>query len=687
MGLVEIDTSLFFLINKGMQSAFLDVLMPFASNNMKYLFLLPALLLVLRERSKALAVLVMALVAVAIADSSGNLLKGLVARERPCVALHDVRLLVGLGPSYSLPSNHASNSFAVAISLLLLGRNAAGILSLVIAAVVGISRVYVGVHYPFDVAAGALLGGVAALLSIRLYAWAEKIYRSRSYAQALYLVILVMSFFRIYYILTGPFDLSPDEAHYWEWSRRLDWSYYSKGPMIAYLIHSGTAIFGNNVLGVRFFAVALSALGSMILYTLGKELRDERTGFVSALLLQVVPLYSVFGIIFTIDSPFIFFWILSLFLFRRAVCLSGEARSCGDAEDKISALRKSALIYWILAGASVGLGLLAKYTMAFFFLSAFLFMVSRKETRRNLFEKGPYIALLISAVVFSPVVFWNARNGWVSVRHTAGQAHLSDGLRLSMGNFFEFLGSQIGVITPVLAVMICMAVWKMRKEKEGPFLLWFSAPVILFFLLKSMQGKVQANWALAGYATAFIAFSLCYASEAAFSKKTVRVFVYSAISIALFVTVLAHLPAVPGLPFEKNPSKRLAGWKVLGREVSLAYEGISSSSPAFIFSDSYQVASELAFYMKGNPITYCVNLGRRMNQYDLWPGFENFTGYNAVFVVKDDWWDLPEPLVLAFARHEKIPLPIRTKSGYIVKFTLFKCYDFRGIKTRQAETY
>ena len=40
----------------------------------------------------------------------------------------------------------------------------------------------------------------------------------------------------------------------------------------------------------------------------------------------------------------------------------------------------------------------------------------------------------------------------------------------------------------------------------------------------------------------------------------------------------------------------------------------------------------MAFYVKGNPFTYCINLGRRMNQYDLWPGFENFIGYNAIFV-------------------------------------------------------
>lgn len=673
MNLPEIDTSLFFLINKGLQNGALDVVMPFVTDNAKLLFLPVVVWFLARERSRAWPLIVIAAVSVAFADGCGNVLKNVFARERPCAVLEQVNLLAGCG-GFSFPSNHASNTFAFAMAFWFLRRNLAGLLCVGIASLVAFSRVYVGVHYPFDVVAGALLGTAAAYGTIHLYKWAERIYETKAYRQALYFAILLFSLFRIYYILTGPFDLSADEAHYWEWSRRLDLSYYSKGPMIAYLISAGTALFGNNAFGVRIFAVALSALSSVLLFRLGKELYDEKTGLASALLIQVVPLYSVYGILFTIDSSFMFFWILSLFLFWKAMGPRGAATE------------KPSVLNWILLGISIGMGLLSKYTMAFFYVSGLLFMIFHRESRKLLATKNPYLAFVTSIVVFSPVIFWNAGNAWVTLKHAAGQAHLADGLALSVRYFFEFLGSQLGVVTPVLAVMIFVALWRLRKDKEGAFLFWFSVPVILFFVIKSVQGKVQANWALTGYATGFIAFSAHYIRDIASSRRSIKVLSAAAVLLAFTVTVVAHLPSLPGLPPEKNPVKKLMGWQELGKETDRLYAEISSAGPVFVFSDSYQVAGELAFYMKDKPVTYCINLGRRMNQYDLWPGFEKLIGYNALFVMEDDQ-DMPETVAAAFLRYEKTTVMLRTKMNRTMKFTVFKCYDFRGIKTRQAETY
>ena len=48
-----------------------------------------------------------------------------------------------------------------------------------------------------------------------------------------------------YLTLDCPLDLAPDEAHYWDWSRQLDWSYYSKGPLVAWLIHASCWLAGD----------------------------------------------------------------------------------------------------------------------------------------------------------------------------------------------------------------------------------------------------------------------------------------------------------------------------------------------------------------------------------------------------------------------------------------------------------
>jgi len=675
VNLPEIDSALFFLVNNNLQNSFFDVVMPFITKNAKLVFLFPVLWAALREKKEIWSFLFISLIAVALADGSGHVLKDIIARQRPCNALTDINLLVGCGHSYSMPSNHASNAFAFAMTFFLLRKNIIGYLSLAAAALIGFSRIYVGVHYPFDVLAGMLLGAGSAYAAILIYRWGERIYLKKAYGEALGLSLLLISLFRVHFILTGPFDLSPDEAHYWEWSRHLDWSYYSKGPVIAYLIYLGTSLFGDTELGVRIFAVVLSASSSFLLYLMGKELYDEKTGLASAMLLQIVPLYSVYGILFTIDSPFMFFWILSLYLFHRLIQrhLHQDRKILFD-------------YYWLLLGVSIGLGLLTKYTMAFFYISGFLFMLSSKDARKLLRTSGPYIAVIISLAVFSPVILWNAANGWVTLKHTAGQAHVAEGLKISAKSFFEFTGSQLGVITPVLFILIAIALWRLRRDRKGAFLFWLSMPTIAFFILKSLQGKVQANWALPGYATGFIAFSAYYIKDILLSNKGRKMLVISGILLSFIITVFAHFPAILHLPQEKDPTKKLVGWRELSAEASIIYKGMSQSAPVFIFSDKYQVSSELAFYMDSHPATYCINLGRRMNQYDLWPGFEGFTGYSAVFV-RTSHKELPEEVGEVFERCEKQPVTLKTKQKKIMKFTIFKCYDFRGMKIKQTESF
>src|SRR5208283_5074762 len=189
------------------------------------------------------------------------------------------RLLVGCTSSGSMPSNHAVNSFAYAITLFYLTRNYIGIAGrlypLALASLVALSRVYVGVHYPADVLAGALLGTTVSLLLIVLYKFALRRYKTSPEVTLLFAGLTAISVFRIYYILHGPLDLSPDEAHYWEWSRRLDLSYYSKGPMIAYLIFVGTHLFGNSVFGIRVLAIVFSALSSLYIFKLVKIMYEN----------------------------------------------------------------------------------------------------------------------------------------------------------------------------------------------------------------------------------------------------------------------------------------------------------------------------------------------------------------------------------------------------------------------------
>ena len=154
--------------------------MPFITKNAKLLFLPLVIWTFIKDGKKAWQYLAMALTAIALADASGNLLKELFARQRPCNVLENINLLVGCSGSFSMPSNHASNAFGFAMVYWFLCRNTVRPFFPLVAAAVGISRVFVGVHYPFDVLAGGVLGTAAAYGSILFYRRAATIYEKKS---------------------------------------------------------------------------------------------------------------------------------------------------------------------------------------------------------------------------------------------------------------------------------------------------------------------------------------------------------------------------------------------------------------------------------------------------------------------------------------------------------------------------
>jgi undecaprenyl-diphosphatase len=479
------------------------------------------------------------------------------------------------------------------------------------------------------------------------------------YTTWLKIFLAAVSIVRLIYIFKGPLDLSFDEAMYWEYSRRLAMSYYEKGPLIAWTISLGTTIFGNTNFGVRVMAVVLSVLSSIFMFKSGKRLYDEKTGVLSAVLLQLVPLFNAQSILMTIDAPYLFFWVLSFYIFLKAT----------DARDV-----KAKAGWWAVLGLTVGLGLLAKNTMAFFIISAFLYLLFNRTQRHQLFGPWPYIGLAVSMVVFSPVVIWNASNGWLMFKHEAGHANLGVGLTLDPNMLLNFVGSQLGIITPVLLVMMIISVIKLRKEPQGSLLFWFSAPVLVFFLTKSLQGKVQGNWPMTGYITCVIAFCAYYLKEYHVTKGARKYFIVVSIILSAIITVISYYPPMTGLPPRMDPTVKLRGWSPAAREVSAILAALDDET--FIFSDNYQISAEMAFYIKGNPITYCINLGRRMNQYDLWPGPEKYKGKNGVFVTIHD--SLPEPVALAFESCDKKKLEL-TERGYKLRYySIFTCRGFRG---------
>jgi undecaprenyl-diphosphatase len=159
------DERIFRLLNGNWLNPILDHLLPFATDAGNFIlpFVVAAIVIVLVGRVRGLRFLVLAVVSVVVADATGtHIFKYSFLRARPCIALADVRLLVGCTNLPSFPSNHAVNASVLAtLTTLYIPR--LWLPATALAILVGYSRVYVGVHYPLDVLAGSVLGIVVAL--------------------------------------------------------------------------------------------------------------------------------------------------------------------------------------------------------------------------------------------------------------------------------------------------------------------------------------------------------------------------------------------------------------------------------------------------------------------------------------------------------------------------------------------
>lgn len=158
--LYSIDLALFYFINHNLANPFLDKFFPFITEvkhwYISYLILLGICFFKGGRIGKISALIAIMLIAVS-DQLSSFVIKDLVSRIRPCIALIDVRILTGCTDSFSFPSSHAVNNFAISVYFARIFPKFKWIL-FVSAFLVAISRIYVGRHYPSDVIGGAVIG-------------------------------------------------------------------------------------------------------------------------------------------------------------------------------------------------------------------------------------------------------------------------------------------------------------------------------------------------------------------------------------------------------------------------------------------------------------------------------------------------------------------------------------------------
>lgn len=410
--------------------------------------------------------------------------------------------------------------------------------------------------------------------------------------KAVFLLLAVITALRVFYLSFEQFNLFFDEAQYWFWSKTPDWGYFSKPPMVAWLISLTTNICGDGEACVRLSSPFMHMITALAVYFLAEELFDKKIAFYSAISYATLPAVSVSSAVVSTDAALLTFWALSMLFF-------------------IKAMRSNRIRWWVLAGIAAGLGMMSKYNMSVGVFSALVYLTISKDHRQHLKSLRLWSAVVISALIFLPNVIWNFNNGLVSFLHTKENAS-GGGMSFNFTNMFEFIGAQFGVFGPIffaalIFATICFFMGKGRQTDANKFLLIFIAPLFIVIVLVSLFSRAHANWAAPIYVPATI-FVVAWLFDTQ-RTKLIKISIVLHIMVALLFTNFYLVKKIPGVELTgkrgdilsgkiKDPFKRLHGWKELGEGVSVLMEVYSDAA---ILTNSRKIHSELLYYVKPMP--------------------------------------------------------------------------------------
>jgi 4-amino-4-deoxy-L-arabinose transferase-like glycosyltransferase len=412
--------------------------------------------------------------------------------------------------------------------------------------------------------------------------------------------------------------LSPDEAYYWGWTRPLQLSYYDHPGMVAWWIWLGTHLFGGTELGVRMPGLLGALVVSALIWDSGRIVfRSESAGALAALWLNATVLFTAGGMVTTPDSPLLLFWALTLWALLHLI-YEGDRR-------------------WLyVAALALGLGAISKYTIALILPGIAVTFLLFRTTRPRWLTGHTICAILLGSVCLTPLILWNVQNGGASFKKQLGHAFSAD-VSHPLADSLVFVGSQIGLITPLL-FGLCVysmgwALWQgWRRDRPDWFLLGAtSLPVLLFFLVHTLSGRVQAHWPGPAYLGGIIVSA---GPWLAVRSKGWRFTVWAAPALGLLLSIAVCIQAVTQwipVPARLDPLKRLGGWTALAAKVELLRQG---EEGAFLFTAKHEVTGTLSFYLPDHPKVFLLGGEIRPSTYSA-ADVAALKGKDAIFVTRD----------------------------------------------------
>jgi hypothetical protein len=400
---------------------------------------------------------------------------------------------------------------------------------------------------------------------------------------------LVLLFYTLFNAIANQFiPFYSDENYYWLWSKKLDFSYFDHPPMVAYIIKI-TTLLGDSPFAIRLGATLLVSATAYTIYLLAKKMFDERVAIYSFYIFISSIMVLAASTLMTPDIPLMFFSSLFLYAAYRYI-----------EEDNTK--------FAYLTGIAGGAMILSKYPGILIIFTTLLYALIYK---REIFtQRYIYIAMALTVLVFSPVLYWNFENEFISFTF---QLHhgIAEEKVFHAKHFFNFVGAQFVLFHPLYLLPLFYFILRDRKvlEKKKVFLLLPFLFILGFFSYFSAFKHANAQWAGSAYLTASILLGYYFA------QHKMKKLLIAALSVSALVLLLIKTPVgVNSVPLVEKLFSRLG--KINNFDKEIADLGININEYNYILIDDYH-GSEIAYYFHKYDNILVLNSARTSN-FNLW---------------------------------------------------------------------
>lgn len=355
----------------------------------------------------------------------------------------------------------------------------------------------------------------------------DKLPGSRKFNGLVLLIVVLSVIVRGFFAWT--LELGNDEVYYWTYALYPALSHFDHPPMVGFVIQAFTFdLYFDSEFFIRLGAVILGGANTWLIYLIGKTMKDKLTGLFAAMLYNAsVYCFVIAGIFILPDTPQLFFWLLSLYMIIVAL------------PDKVTTKASRNIIFY--AAIPLGLAMLSKYTSVFLWVGVGLYIIF--FNRKWLKTAELYMSVLISFIIFSPVILWNIENNFVSFNFQSDRVGIF-GAGLRFDYFATELFGQIFYNNPFNFVLIIMALVALKTKKFSlpndytRILLLTSLPLIFVFLFFALFNRTLPHWTGPAYLSLIIIAAAWLSEKAMKPEKAILFPLYIRISMGFLLVGL-----------------------------------------------------------------------------------------------------------------------------------------------------